>query len=590
MSVLAAVAFLNGDESQPQQPSSPKPVDQPTTTTTTTTPTPTPAPVPAPRKIDNNEKPTTAAAIQELNRIRTGGGAGVASLMSKFGQDAPPPKRSISPNKQPQPISKAAPTPPRTPSPTSSNQSSTFEKAASSSLSSRGTPAPASALEYRSTKTTAQTKISNSRVNTRTNIDMMIEELTIMYQQSLDECKEAQQQLQQLKSEAETYETDSTKVRDYEIRVEYLAQKLEQVSDERDALEQELAGYRANRSNIETPVSPVFQHRLSDIFDKRSSADQNEDPHENDESNSEFMHGLLDAYEEEDEEQEENEEQQEEQSMSPQEHIKYLQEQLKASDVGTKMAVQQYLAELEKERTETKALRDVVRKQDELIATLESKIINNNNTPSTTPVVSRPPRKASLASPTYKSSSNNAASAAPPLPNQSNVERQLREQLESQRLELEDKRALLTQLLNEREDILKKAKMSGNGGRPGASSFDLLAELARPLDNNNGRNTPPPTAPPRDPLPPVPNNATSPSSGRESMPSMRDDASSVTSWSAASASASAAAAAVDKHNDSVNDFEAMYANYLDSSEDANEHHLLALRRLEGPEQRSQPTH
>lgn len=584
MSVLAAVAFLNGDESQ-QQPSSPKPVDQPTTTTTTT---PTAAPVPAPRKLDNNEKPTTAAAIQELNRIRTGGGAGVASLMSKFGQDTPPPKRSISPNKQPQPISKAAaPTPPRTPSPTSSNQSSTFEKASSSSLSSRGTPA-ASSLEYRSTKTTAQTKISSnsSRVNTRTNIDMMIEELTIMYQQSLDECKEAQQQLQQLKSEAETYETDSTKVRDYEIRVEYLAQKLEQVSDERDALEQELAGYRANRNNNETPVSPVFQHRLSDIFDKRSSADQNEGPPENDESNSEFMHGLLDAYEEEEEE-EEQENHEEQQSMSPEEQIKYLQEQLKASDVGTKMAVQQYLAELEKERTETKALRDVVRKQDELIATLESKI--NSNTPSTTPVVSRPPRKASLASPTYKSSNN--AATAPPLPNQSNVERQLREQLESHRLELEDKRALLTQLLNEREDILKKAKMSGNGGRPGASSFDLLAELARPLDINNGRNTPPPTAPPRDPLPPVPNNATSPSSGRESMPSMRDDASSVTSWSAASASASAqaAAAAVDKHNDSVNDFEAMYANYLDSSEDANEHHLLALRRLEGPEQRSPTT-
>lgn len=62
----------------------------------------------------------------------------------------------------------------------------------------------------------------------------------------------------------------------------------------------------------------------------------------------------------------------------------------------------------------------------------------------------------------------------------------------------------------------------------------------------------------------------------------------MTSWSAASATA--AATAVDKHNDSVNDFEAMYANYLDQSEDANEHHLLALRRLEGPEQRSPPIH
>ncbi|KAI7876043.1 hypothetical protein K492DRAFT_198783 [Lichtheimia hyalospora FSU 10163] len=579
MSVLAAVAFLNGDENQP--PSSPKSVDQPTTTTTTTTtPTPTSAPVPAPRKLDNNNKPTTAAAIQELNRIRTGGGAGVASLMSKFGQDTPPPKRSISPNKQPQPMNKA-PTPPRTPSPTASNQpavsntmTSTTEKA---SLSSRGT----TSSECRSTKTTPQTKISSRANKTRTNIDMMIEELTIMYQQSLDECKEAQQQLKQLQSEAETYETDSTKVRDYEIRVEYLAQKLEQVSDERDALEQELASYRANRSNLETPASPVFQHRLSDIFDKRSSADQNEDERENDESNSEFMHGILDAYEEEEEEQEDPDHQ--EHSMSLEEHVKYLQEQLKASDIGTKMAMQQYISELEKERTETKALRDVVRKQDELIASLESKI--NSNTPSTTPVVSRPPRKASLASPTYNKQFN--TTSTPPLPNQSNVERQLREQLESQRLELEDKRALLTQLLNEREDILKKAKMDGNGGRPGASSFDLLAELARPLDN--GRNTPPPTAPPRDPLPPVPNNATasSPSSGRESMPSMQDDASSVTSWSAASAAA--AATAVDKHNDSVNDFEAMYANYLDSSEDANEHHLLALRRLEGPEQRSPTT-
>ncbi|KAI9314992.1 hypothetical protein BX666DRAFT_1965502 [Dichotomocladium elegans] len=366
-----------------------------------------------------------------------------------------------------------------------------------------------------------------------------------MYQDSLDQCEAAQNELKQLRSVAEAYEAGSTKVRDYEIRVEYLAQKLEQVSEERDGFERELQQYRDRHGRLDTPVS--FEHRLSDIFDKQSAAAPEEEGEqdEDEEASNEIMDGILDAYDNED-----NKDYISDGSVSHEDQIAFLTEQLQACDMGAKMAVQQYLAELESERRRTRTLQDVVKKQEALIATLEQKCSKQSSSSSSSSsphhhaenVVSRPPRNASLASPTY-------------------TERRLRDQIESQRIELEGKREILTQLLNEREGMRKKATKSTN-------SIDRLAELARV-------NSPSPSPPPRDPLPPLPGTAlTSPSksSGRDSLSSFREDddgASSFTSWSASS-----------EKNNRGNDFETMYANYLGPQE-TNEHHLLALRLLEG---------
>ncbi|KAI9247993.1 hypothetical protein BDA99DRAFT_542720 [Phascolomyces articulosus] len=604
MSVLSAVAFLNTSEERLDQQQRGR------------------SPSPTSASINNNNKPTTEAAIKELNRIRTGGGNGVASLLSKFGNDTtvarPPPPPS-----------------PRSPlSPTTSTPATailrTNDRPTLRSPTTTTTITPATETTTPISKPKPLTTTTAKNGLTRTQVDMLSQELTTLYQESVKKAEAAEQELEQLKEQIGTYEADSTKVRDYEIRVEYLAQKLEQVSEERDGLEQELRMYRERQGNLDTPISPVFQHRLSGIFNQQDKQPQQEseqqhheneyDDHDHDEDHSEFMHNILDAYEEDEDEnssfgiQSERPTEDGEirgtirysnnnnnSNAPPEEQIAFLTEQLRAADEGTKIAVQHYLSELEQERLRTKTLQQVLKKQEDLITTLESKLVSTPNTK----LAPRPPRNASLASPTLETSSQN-----------NSLERALRDQVESQRVELEDKRALLTQLLNEREDMLKKVKLGAS--RPGASSFDILAELARPPTTSgsnynqqkqylpyqrqqqnpivDGRNTPPPTAPPRDPLPPVPPTATSTSSpskssARDSISSYHEESivSSVTSWSS---STGADYYGRQQHQQkkeqsptSHNNFEAMYSNYLkdDMFEEEHDPYLEALRRLEGPD-------
>ncbi|KAG2222176.1 hypothetical protein INT45_007193 [Circinella minor] len=605
MSVLSAVAFLNNsDERLDQQPQQQQ--SQPIST------------------LSNNNKPTTEAAIKELNRIRTGGGNGVASLLSKFGNE-----------------NTTLPTRPRPPSPKSPNsptKNNINNILKSTSTNNNDLPnirsVPTKPISAPKSMNTTKTTIKSGL--TRTQIDNLSQELSILYQESVEKAEAAEEELNTLKDQIATYEADATKVRDYEIRVEYLAQKLEQVSEERDGLEQELRMFRERQGQINTPISPVFQDRLSGIFGQQDKQQQqqhngneynNNDEQQQDEEdgNSEFMHDLLDAYEDDDDDDEEEcgenssfSEQRskleqgsirysDNENAPPEEKIAFLTEQLRAADQGTKIAVQHYLSELEQERLRTKTLQEVLKKQEELITTLESKLVIS---PTTAPkLASRPPRNASLASPTLENSSNN-----------NSLERALREQVESQRVELEDKRTLLTQLLNEREDILKKVKLGAS--RPGTSSFDILAELARPEQQQqqqqqqqhyypyyqqqrqspivDGRNTPPPSAPPREPLPPVPpTSATSPSksSARGSISSFHEESivSSVTSWSSSTA---ADYYGNGSNNDlsqkqkkdrppsmNHNNFEAMYSNYMkdDMFEEEHDPYLEALRRLEGPD-------
>ncbi|KAI9489932.1 hypothetical protein BDB00DRAFT_573135 [Zychaea mexicana] len=637
MSVLSAVAFLNNSDEQLDTQRSPSPASP-------------------------NKKPTTEAAIKELNRIRTGGGNGVVSLMSKFGSDTnlarpappPPPQRSTTQQQLAslRPIPATANVISKTNtsrSPVNNNDQHHIKQQCSPQSPTRPKVVPATTT----TTTIATAKSSSSSPSppprtttrnaptgmTRTSVDMLSEELTALYQESVAKAEAAEQELKTLKSEVATYEVDSTKVRDYEIRVEYLAQKLEQVSEERDGLEQELRMYRERQGSLDTPVSPVFQHRLSGIFnqDKQQQEQQdhllddyhNNNPDINDhqeddiDENSEFMHDILDAYEDDEDEnssfgvQSEHRSEahlqersvrggKDSSSVDQHQQIALLTEQLRAADQGTKIAVQHYLSELEQERLRTKTMQQMLKKQEDLIATLESKLVVSSTTTVLSPKVSpRPPRNASLASPTRENVNIN---------NSSSSERALREQVESQRAELEDKRALLTQLLNEREDMLKKVKLGAS--RPGASSFDILAELARPTINTttttttagdhhhhhhpqqrqspivDGRNTPPPSAPPREPLPPLPaaTSTASPSksSARGSLGSFHEGSgvSSVTSWSSSTDYyGRPKKEQPEQPSMTHNNFEAMYSNYLKDDlyeEDPHDHYLEALRRIEGP--------
>lgn len=525
MSVQAAVAFLNGSSESVNSISDNKNVS--------------PGKLPAWQKqtTNNKERSTTEAAIQELNRIRAGGG-GVASMRSRFASDNKP--ATTATMKGPE-IGKAKSPP---------------AESKIKSLSSKETQSRKQ-TETKQPKPFESSKKPSNPVS-RTSFDMIAQELTALYQEALDQYEDAKKELKHLQADMEVYASDATKVRDYEIRVEYLAQKLEQVSEERDSLEQELRMYRERHGNLDTPTSPVFQHRLSAIFDDRQSQYNNDDQEESN-NNEKFFDNILDAYG--------GTDQPEENDMDKDRLIEHLKDQLRAYDHGAKIAVQHYLAELEQERIRSKALKQVVRKQDELIARLEGKS----------------PEASSAAAATTTTATTRTVNLPAPMTER---ERLLLEQVELQQTELRDTRALLNQLLSERNRT--RMQDGGRNMKSNTTSIDVLAELAKPLPSSglrDGKSTPPLSAPPRDPLPPLPaNNPLSKSSARASLASLREESglsSSVTSWSSS-----------DHHQEQdFNDYEVMYSNYLktdvpqpESDDEHNplEHHREALRRLEGP--------
>ncbi|CAO3601458.1 unnamed protein product [Absidia cylindrospora] len=300
------------------------------------------------------------------------------------------------------------------------------------------------------------TTTMSRRPTSRSVVDMHAEELTALYQDALDKLASANDTIAKLEADVEMYACDSTKVRDYEIRVAYLAQKLEQVSDERDAMEQELVSYKTRPDNhLDTPVSACFPPQ-QDVMDKNDTPTA-EQQQQQDET---YFDDLLDAYEETDDDR--------------QEHLEEQMAKMQAEyDQGMKMAMESYVADLARQRLENNTLQTMVKKQEELIHHLEQQ---------------------------------------PPGPIRVDDEHALlHQQVELQQIELESKRDLLTQLLNER-----------NHSKPSfRSSIDLLADMAK--DNTTalpkspgsirslnkyyhqtGRSTPPPFAPPRTPLPPLP--------------------------------------------------------------------------------------
>ncbi|CEG77029.1 hypothetical protein RMATCC62417_11845 [Rhizopus microsporus] len=257
-------------------------------------------------------------------------------------------------------------------------------------------------------------------------VDSISAEIVELYQQLLDQYNASQEYIT-------TLEREATKVRDYEIRVEYLANKLEQVSEERDYFEQQLKQHM--------PPSPA-------ISQKEVVQDQ--------QKNDAFMADLIHVYEDIIDE-EDNEEGDEliifDDNNNNNDYIMNLENEIQK---GIQLTIAKYVNDLEQQRQETKQLKQVIQKQDELITTLENKLQNQSL---------------------------------------------LKEQVELQTIELENKRELLSQLLNGRDDLLKKKRSSSTL----STSSSSQGHSNRHSSLSSGRRTPTPlTAPPKQPLPPLP--------------------------------------------------------------------------------------
>ncbi|KAI7854911.1 hypothetical protein BDC45DRAFT_507200 [Circinella umbellata] len=378
----------------------------------------------------------------------------------------------------------------------------------------------------------------------------------------------------------------SSQLRDYEIRIQYLSEKLDQLSQEHNLLERQLDQERkqqrmnSKRITLDTPISPEFRP-FSKLFDtpntttttttSTTTGDELDRRRITVETNltsedGEFWNCLLDSYEdkgtfisslntsiatgEEDnnssninkvinsvsatlstDESNNNKEQQQQLVLA---ELLFVKKQLTAVEKGAQIMLERHLRDLEKERQQSRTLAEVVHKQDQLIASLEVKAC---------------PKEMKV-----DDDSNNC----------SNNQHLLLEQVELQRIELEDKRGLLTRLLDEREELLRQVMShSSNKSLPTTgirsrsasvrSSIDVLSEMSKtnPIANPatkhplsrassssllqtsprsslgshaHGRSTPPPTGPPKNPLPPLPPRTSS---------SMHSILSPATSWSSA---------------------------------------------------------
>ncbi|GAA5809066.1 hypothetical protein MFLAVUS_002469 [Mucor flavus] len=293
------------------------------------------------------------------------------------------------------------------------------------------------------------------------NFDTTASEIVDLFQTLLDQNKSAQETIHKLKQDVEKYSSDSTKVRDYEIRVEYLALKLEQVSEERDYFEKELEQQQQQQrqQNIHHKQQQQ-QQRQSDIVleDEQKLHEQN---------NNAYMEDILNVYEEisDQSEGEGDDMQLFDQDAPPTQQPDQQNQQ--DCDRGIQMTIVKYVTDLETQRLEAKALKQVVKKQDELISKLETKLSIESN------------------------------------------DELLLEQVQLQKIELDNKRELLSQLLNEREDLLRRINTSNHR----RSSIDMISNIMTSNNNrpdsyssvsSSGRGTPPLTAPPRQPLPPLP--------------------------------------------------------------------------------------
>ncbi|KAF7732793.1 hypothetical protein EC973_000067 [Apophysomyces ossiformis] len=349
------------------------------------------------------------------------------------------------------------------------------------------------------------TPSDNGRLERTTTLDTAIDELLAMHQALLDQCSAAEKRVRPLEAQLAA----SLQVK------EYLTKKLQQVSGERDNLERQLSMYRHDQ--IDTPTSPE-SNPYSDYFSFNA-----EQPQQHGELKRRNTLGSVSAT---------HHRSQEaatatttcNTSANDQIQIeKQLMDYITAYERDTQRMVQSYMSELEAQRSKTRMLRDVIDKQDSLIGVYETMLRTSR----------RQDNEAANAAKKRKAYSVNASDEL------------LKAQVELQRLELEDKQQLLSILLREREDLMKKVNEKDqphdkdvSATRPALrrkrslshpasrSSIEILATIARPTSSScspekaEKRSSSPPTGPPRDPLPPVPSLPSVPS--RRSSPVVPD--------------------------------------------------------------------
>ncbi|KAI9314318.1 hypothetical protein BX666DRAFT_2029841 [Dichotomocladium elegans] len=417
---------------------------------------------------------------------------------------------------------------------------SLFEKSASSG---------ASTMRNTATAQKRSNTALNNRQKTPTatlthNTDGIIHDLIHMYQDSLDQYQAAQdtvQQMQQVNEREQQHsignkssESDRALIRDYEIRIRYLSEKVERLSAESDDLERQLALYRGSHGNahtamithaIHTPMAPVLANqRSSDDKQRRATLETKSTRQSN--RSEDFWNCLLDSYEKEDSvgttitmDGDVHDDRISIDKEAISEELLFVQKQVVELEKGARLMFEQQARELHNERSQNRQLSKIIEKQNHLIHILEEK----------------------LGAVEYKKD-----------------QFLLQEQIELQQIELEDKRALLGRLLDEREEILQHhhQRINPNRSRSASvrSSIDILSEMSKTESNSkyslsrtsssslqhsihcstHGRSTPPLTAPPRDPLPPLPYRTSL--SIRESLHSATGPASGLspaTSWSSA---------------------------------------------------------
>ncbi|KAG1445984.1 hypothetical protein G6F56_009724 [Rhizopus delemar] len=259
------------------------------------------------------------------------------------------------------------------------------------------TPAPKTYTP--STVETIQKSIldPNSPKN-QTTFNVLTNEILGLYQDLLDQYNDSQQYIQKLE----------TSEREHSVRIDSLTEQLRRASAEKSYFEQEL------KNSSVAPLSPAFSQEQLNKSDT-------------------FLADLVHVYERPEEED---------------------------CDRGVQITVAKYLLEIEQKRLESKSLKEIIEKQDQLIQKLEIKTRDNGD------------------------------------------QLLLKEQVEVQQRELESKRELVIQLTNERKKLLANHKRR--------SSIEMLTDKIAHLNNrpssisSNGRGSPPLTAPPRQPLPPLP--------------------------------------------------------------------------------------
>ncbi|KAI9483179.1 MAG: hypothetical protein EXX96DRAFT_536542 [Benjaminiella poitrasii] len=339
----------------------------------------------------------------------------------------------------------------------------------------------------------------------RTNIDILADELIVMYEQVLHQCNTAENRYKRLDLTMKS--TLSLQAQTYEVYIEDLKKQISQ-------LEQSNKDHRKSLLSTDKDdnrYSLVNNDFINSILINYVTPNEEEDGDSNDATKDASEHQLK-------------------------EEIDKLKEQIKLSEQSAQQMMAHYIRELEQERLKTKKLEGVIAKQDDLIVALESKLLPAEEVNSKDKDKKKLKRNSSMVAAARKS------------------EKLLEAQVEIQAVELEDKKKLLSILIDERDELLKKVEYLSKdkslqsigkhntdksnsdhrnicrASEPayqrkrndhGRSSIDLLAKIAKfdvttQQSNNHSKqstknayshidfSSPPPSPPPKNPLPPTP--------------------------------------------------------------------------------------